>query len=721
MTSCWSKFVLLLWKHWIIQKRRCMETVFEILGPVFCCAMFMALRGLVVSDEVLKPTILDRLNIGSLTDLEGTFPPESFSVAYSPQNEALEDLLNNAVEDEILTFRRVTIIPLVNARELESLLMQNNYIGGIEFPDSYANRTDLPQKLRFAVRLPGELRFTGWTFGNWRTNFMVVPFVQGLRNANQSDGGSPNYFREGFLTLQAAISRTFIRRQNADYPLPDVSLQRFPNPPFYEDKMLINMEWLLPMIILISFVYTCINTVKFITIEKEKQLKEAMKIMGLPNWLHWTAWFVRCLILQLITFSLLVFLISANLTSNTILSVFENADWTVLWFFFFTYSLVTICFCFMMSVFLDKANTAAKIVGIMWILFAIPFSIAVQDYDEMAMGTKIVSSLLSNTAMSFGIMNMIRLEASQVGLQWSNLFSPPSMGDDFSVGLVIVMFVVDALLYLAIALYFEQDAHCDKQRVVGILRKYIPEVRIETDIGTELSFVLREDYLKVFQPMLEELEDNMGSCGISSCEISLTTMEEVFLRPAGRDLPELKINFDGYPASLTVLETSVGQESVTNAFRDRFRQEAQQHQLVVTDEDMSTYILNKAAQDFATFNTRYWVGASLNSSICTAWFNNKAYHSAPLAVNLIYNAILQSICLDCFRLAFNTGFAMAFVSALFILFYIKERTSRTKLLQFVNGVNVTLFWAISYLWDYLVFVLSALFYIVTLAIIQQDG
>uniref|UniRef100_A0A182PES6 ABC transporter domain-containing protein n=1 Tax=Anopheles epiroticus TaxID=199890 RepID=A0A182PES6_9DIPT len=1117
-TSRWSKFVLLLWKNWIIQKRHYIQTVFEILIPVFCCAMLIVVRGLVDPEQVEKPTIFDRLAIGSLGDLDLVFPPVTPNLAYSPQNEVLEKFMEDALSEEVKSFRKVRLMPLENARELESRLMQSNYIGGIEFPDSYANITELPQKLRYAIRLPGELRFTGWTFGNWRTNFMVVPFVQGLRNANQSDGGSPNYLREGFLTLQAAISRTFIRRQRADYDLPDVSLQRFPYPPYYEDLVLVAMERLLPMIILISFFYTCINTVKFITIEKEKQLKEAMKIMGLPNWLHWTAWFVRCLILLLITISLLVFLISANLTSNTDLSVIEYADWSVLWFFFLTYILVTICFCFMMSVFFNKANTAAGIAGLMWFLFAIPFNITVQNYDEMAMGSKVASSLLSNTAMSFGIMNIIRLEANQVGLQWDNLFSSPSMGDDFSVGLVMVMFVVDALLYLTIALYFEQvmpgefgvakpwnflftrdfwkrnriedgaasggskpeagiyfeeepsidragvrivnlrkvygkkvaveglnlnmfdgqitvllghngagktttmsmltgmfspsagtalvngydirkdiegvrfslglcpqhnvlfneltvaehlrffaqlkgvpgdktaeeidkyvslleltdkrnaqshtlsggmkrklgvgialcggsrvvlldeptsgmdpsarralwdliqqekvgrtvilsthfmdeadvlgdriaimaegklravgspfflkkslgagyrlicvkEPTCDKERVLAILRKYIPEVRIETDIGTELSFVLREDYLKLFQPMLEELEDKMVSCGISSYGISLTTMEEVFLRAGsdsnngehsvtqdgngyidmndgsdiysldgltlldgskrlfqqiyaqfykkflttvrswitltmqmlipilfvllsyliflnsntGRDLPELKINLDGYTASLTVLETADGFESVTGAFRERFRNEPYVHQLIVIDEDMSTFILNKSSQDIATFNTRYWAGATLDSSVCTAWFNNKAYHSAPLAVNLIYNALLQSFCPDCelqvsnkplpfrldtqlqrletganagFQLAFNTGFAMAFVAALFILFYIKERTTRAKLLQFVSGVNVTLFWAISFLWDYLVFVLSALCYIVTLAIIQQDG
>uniref|UniRef100_A0A182NIG1 ABC transporter domain-containing protein n=1 Tax=Anopheles dirus TaxID=7168 RepID=A0A182NIG1_9DIPT len=1116
-TSRWNKFVLLLWKNWIIQKRHYIQTLFEILIPVFCCAMLIIVRGLVDPEQVEKPTVFEKLRIGSLGDLDGVFPPVTFSVAYSPQNQVLEKLLEDALQQEISNLRRVSLIPVENAREMESVLMQSNYIGGIEFPDSYANRTDLPQRLQFAVRLPSELRFTGWTFGNWRTNFMVVPFVQGLRNANQSDGGSPNYLREGFLTLQAAVSRAFIRRQRADFTMPDVSLRRYPYPPYYEDLVLVAMERLLPMIILISFFYTCINTVKFITIEKEKQLKEAMKIMGLPNWLHWTAWFVRCLILLLITISLLVFLISANLTSNTDLSVIEYADWSVLWFFFLTFILVTICFCFMMSVFFNKANTAAGIAGLMWFLFAIPFNIAVQNYDEMAMGTKIASSLLSNTAMSFGIMNIIRLEGNQVGLQWSNLFSAPSMGDDFSVGLVMVMFLVDALLYLAIALYFEQvmpgefgvakpwnflftrdfwrrnriedgsnerqkmessayfepepnieragvrivnlrkvygkkvaveglnlnmfdgqttvllghngagktttmsmltgmfsptsgtalvngydirkdiegvrfslglcpqhnvlfneltvaehlkffsqlkgitgektneeiekyvtlleltdkrnaqshtlsggmkrklgvgialcggsrvvlldeptsgmdpsarralwdliqkekvgrtvilsthfmdeadvlgdriaimaegklraigspfflkknlgagyrlicvkEQHCDKQRVLAILRKYIPDVRIETDIGTELSFVLREDYLKVFQPMLEELEDKMGSCGVSSYGISLTTMEEVFLRAGsdshtmeqaaakegngyidinensdnyslegltlldgsrrlfqqiyaqfykkllttirswitltlqmvipvvfvllsyliflnssnGRELPELPMDFDGYTASLTVLETTAGQELATAAFEERFRREPSVHQLVVIEQDMIQYILNKSVQDIATFNSRYWVGASLSNTNCTAWFNNKAYHSAPLAVHLIYNALLQSVCADCellvsnkplpyrldtqlqrletganagFQLAFNTGFAMAFVSALFILFYIKERTTRAKLLQFVSGVNVSLFWTISFLWDYLVFVISSLCYIITLAIIQQDG
>lgn len=66
---------------------------------------------------------------------------------------------------------------------------------------------------------------------------------------------------------------------------------------------------------MLSFVYPTINTVRFIAIEKEKQLKEAMKIMGLPNWLHWTGWFVKTMIFMTISISIVValFKVSASI------------------------------------------------------------------------------------------------------------------------------------------------------------------------------------------------------------------------------------------------------------------------------------------------------------------------------------------------------------------------------------------------------------------------
>jgi ATP-binding cassette, subfamily A (ABC1), member 3 len=150
----------------------------------------------------------------------------------------------------------------------------------------------------------------------------------------------------------------------------------------------------------------------------------------------------------------------------------------------------------------------------------------------------------------------------------------------------------------------------------------------------------------------------------------------------------------------------------------------------------------------ALLNTQYMIGASITASNITAWFNNEGFHTPPLATNMMYNAQLRTVCPDCelrvgidplpftteseflflqagnnlgFQLAFNTGFAMSFVGALFVLFYVRERVSRSKLLQFVSGTNIAIFWTVSFLWDFLMFTIGAVGFIIILAAFQEEG
>lgn len=74
-----------------------------------------------------------------------------------------------------------------------------------------------------------------------------------------------------------------------------------------------------------------------------------------------------------------------------------------------------------------------------------------------------------------------------------------------------------------------------------------------------------------------------------------------------------------------------------------------------------------------------------------------------------------------FQLAFNMGFSMAFVSAFYIIFHIKERVSNAKHLQFVSGVDILTFWSVSYLWDLLTFIITALCLVITILCYQEDG
>lgn len=170
--------------------------------------------------------------------------------------------------------------------------------------------TGLPKKLSYSLHFPSKLRST--YASDWKTNLLFpLNMSSKLRESYANYGGSPSYYDEGFLQIQNAISKAFIELTNKKI-MPNIQMQRFPYPSYISDGFLDILSELMPLIILSSFLYPCINTVRYIAIEKEKQLKEAMKIMGLSNWLHWTGWFTIVMIYMIVINSLMILLFKVN-------------------------------------------------------------------------------------------------------------------------------------------------------------------------------------------------------------------------------------------------------------------------------------------------------------------------------------------------------------------------------------------------------------------------
>lgn len=71
---------------------------------------------------------------------------------------------------------------------------------------------------------------------------------------------------------------------------------------------------------------------------------------------------------------------------------------------------------------------------------------------------------------------------------------------------------------------------CDTNQITTLLSKYIPGMAIETNIGSELTYVLKEDYISQFRTIFADLETKSVELKIDSFGVSLTTMEEVFLK-----------------------------------------------------------------------------------------------------------------------------------------------------------------------------------------------
>ncbi|RZC38259.1 ABC tran, AAA 21 and/or SbcCD C domain containing protein, partial [Asbolus verrucosus] len=77
-------------------------------------------------------------------------------------------------------------------------------------------------------------------------------------------------------------------------------------------------------------------------------------------------------------------------------------------------------------------------------------------------------------------------------------------------------------------LILEKSPMCDPNKVTRFLKVYIPNIQIHSNIASELTYLLSEDHVSVFETMFQNLEANTEKLGIRSFGISLNTLEEVF-------------------------------------------------------------------------------------------------------------------------------------------------------------------------------------------------
>jgi len=84
-------------------------------------------------------------------------------------------------------------------------------------------------------------------------------------------------------------------------------------------------------------------------------------MMGLNNWLHWLAWFVKYFIFVIISAAIETVFFVVNTGKNG--SVMSYISPTVLFAFLIAYALATITFCFAVSTFFSRGSSLSR--GIM--------------------------------------------------------------------------------------------------------------------------------------------------------------------------------------------------------------------------------------------------------------------------------------------------------------------------------------------------------------------
>uniref|UniRef100_A0A672N7S3 ATP binding cassette subfamily A member 2 n=1 Tax=Sinocyclocheilus grahami TaxID=75366 RepID=A0A672N7S3_SINGR len=265
--------------------------------------------------------------------------------------------------------------------------------------------------------------------------------------------GGKFYFLYGFVWIQDMIERAIINTfVGHDVVEPGNYVQMFPYPCYTRDDFLFVIEHMMPLCMVISWVYSVAMMIQHIVAEKEQRLKEVMKMMGLNNAVHWVAWFIT----GFVQLSISVTALTAILKYGKVLL---HSDPFIIWLFLTVYAVATIMFCFLVSVLYSKAKLASACGGIIYFLSYVPYMyVAIREevaHDKITAFEKCIASLMSTTAFGLGSKYFALYEVAGVGIQWRTINQSPVEGDDFNLLLSMVMLTVDAIVYGVLTWYIE--------------------------------------------------------------------------------------------------------------------------------------------------------------------------------------------------------------------------------------------------------------------------
>ncbi|XP_050571637.1 phospholipid-transporting ATPase ABCA7 [Cygnus atratus] len=324
------------------------------------------------------------------------------------------------------------------ARALE-LLEERQFWAAVVFqPPLSTLATALPPHVRYKIRMDiddvtrtNKIKDRFWDPGPAADPFSDLRYVWG-----------------GFVYVQDLVEQAVVRAQTGAAPRTGVYVQQMPYPCYVDDVFLRVLNRSLPLFMTLAWIYSVAMIIKGVVHEKEARLKETMKAMGLSSGILWLSWFLSSFIPFLLSSAFLVLILKLG-------NILPYSDPAVIFLFLGTFSVATICQCFLISTFFLRANLALACGGIIYFSLYLPYVLCVAWRDHVTFPLRVLVSLLSPVAFGFGCEYFSLYEEQGVGIQWHNLGVSPVPGDPYSFATAMGLLLLDAGLYGLATWYIE--------------------------------------------------------------------------------------------------------------------------------------------------------------------------------------------------------------------------------------------------------------------------
>ncbi|XP_053367229.1 ATP-binding cassette sub-family A member 5 [Clarias gariepinus] len=408
----WQQTRSLLYKNLLIKWRTKQQSLQELILPLL-------LLGLLILISMLNPHI----SYGSISTAElddKDYLPFK-GLGYTPITN-VTSLIMEEVAQELHMQDQFEMFSSEEDLENASLYEPFSYVG-VVFLDKMSYQLRFPYN---QVPLPSD-------------------YTESFANcyANDHNCRAANYWYSGFIRLQSLIDAAIIQMQTKRSAWRElnvhvvmmghpgsVEVQKFPH-------ALISIYLVLAFTPFVSFLIVNVAA------EKEHRLKDTMSMMGLYDTAFWLSW--GLLYAALVTTMSVLMAVIATWTP-----LFSNSNFIIIFLLIFLYGISTIFFSFMLTPLFKKPKFASTMGSMLTLVFGSLslFTVLMKDFPQLAVW---FLCLLSPSAFSIGIAQVVYLEAQEDGAVFSTLANGPH-----PLYVPLLMLCLDCILYLLLAIYLEQ-------------------------------------------------------------------------------------------------------------------------------------------------------------------------------------------------------------------------------------------------------------------------
>eukprot|EP00924_Labyrinthula_sp_SR-Ha-C_P016702 maker-scaffold_6-snap-gene-12.1-mRNA-1 protein AED:0.16 eAED:0.16 QI:0/0/0/1/1/1/3/0/2699 len=469
----------LMWKNWLIKKKRWKTSLLEVLVPLFFVILLASLKTLTVLTLVDTGWSTDEAQYCPYTDKSATsiLAPVSCNLPFNAfyrtagSFQQIESFISRENRSLFLTYdsenERETVFDFISwATEIGTaesgpisgfVNMTTIYEdGSSDALIAYAKSADYGKPFtKEAPEIVVGLSFNTMDFENANFDYTLRinssfahngikvtdadnPATEPLERSIDYDDGSPNveYLQSGFVAMQVFVDSYIIHRSNEFFNFTNeedfeneeefrrarelfepanVASIAFPVFEYTQDIFFVVIAELFPLIFVITYLSPASQIVAVIVLEKEVRAREMLRLMGVPDYMVILSWYL--------TYAIYFFLIGV-LIAGLGASVFPETtaaaggfSW-VLVCIFFLFGMATTAFAFVVSTFFQTAFNGIVACLMVFLMLFFTFYSFDGTSGETSGPPPFGAFLIPQVTFGFIMKTLTAFEGSAIGLSW---------------------------------------------------------------------------------------------------------------------------------------------------------------------------------------------------------------------------------------------------------------------------------------------------------------